>query len=321
MLETLLLVQGEIVPPPVKGDITFKTSGTTATTITTSQLGTGFTTQYSVDGGDFTPTGTSFVIPAGDHEVTLKLDVTTGTTLDMEIFKNVLMEVTDWEGFQLPNIQFNNCFNLTKLPDRLPVSITDMTRMLYGCASFNHAIGGWDTSNVVTMERMFYNCTAFNQDIGSWNTSNVTRTYQMFYNSTSFNQDIGSWNTSNVTVMGRMFHNCTSFNQDISDWDVSQVTNISYMFNGCMSFNQDIGQWNVSNVTRMDGMFNGCTNFNKDISAWNVSKVTNMSQMFYNCTSFNQDLSSMVFKSSVTRTNYDTGATAWLTAYRPKFTG
>lgn len=193
MLESLLLVQTSLL---VKGDITFRTSSASATTITTSGLGTGFTTEYSIDGAELVKAGTTFSIPAGEHEVTLKLDVMTGTVLDMLPFKDILTEVTDWEDFQLLNIQFYNCTKLTKVPDYLSPVITDMS-----------------------------------------------------------------------------------------------------------------------------SMFEGCTSFNQDISAWDVSKVTVISYMFQNCTSFNQDLSSMVFKSSVKRNYYDRGATAWNTAYRPKFTG
>lgn len=271
MLESLLYNQGKISFSFVKGDITFKTSSTASTTITTSGLGTGFTTEHSIDGNDLTATGASFVIPAGDHVVTLKLNVSTGTMLNMEPFKDILTEVIDWEDFQLRNIQFNDCAKLIKVPDHLPVVITDTTNMFRGCTAFNHDIGRWDTSNVTIMYRMFRYCGAFNQDIGNWDTSNVTDMRYMFNNCTSFNQDIGNWDVSKVTDMNYMLYNCKAFNQDISHWDVSNVTNISYMF--------------------------------------------------YDCTSFNQDLSSMIFKSSVKRDNYDTGASTWNVAYRPKFTG
>lgn len=192
MLESLLLTQGKIVPPPMKGDITFKTSGTSATSITTSELGSGFTTQYSIDGADFVTAGTTFSIPAGEHEVTLKLDVTTGTALNLAPFKGVLTEVIDWEGFQLSNIQFNNCTKLIKVPDYLPVAITNMTYMFYGCTSFNSDIGQWDTSKVTSMIAMFYGCSSFNQDISNWDVSKVTDMKFMFTGCKSFNQDLSS---------------------------------------------------------------------------------------------------------------------------------
>lgn len=294
MLESLLFTQGRLVPKD--NAITFKTSGSENTAITTSKLGSGFTTQYSIDGSALTPAGTSFNIPAGDHEVTLKFDVTTGTVLNMESFKDILTEVLDWEGFKLSCVRFNNCTKLTKVPDYLPVSITNMGSMFNKCSSFNQDIGNWDTSKVTSMNGTFYGCVIFNQPIGDWD-------------------------TGHVTDMGYMFYGCSSFNQDIGNWDTSKVTNMIATFQGCTNFNQDIGNWGTGNVTVMNNIFQGCTNFNQNISTWNVNQVTNISGMFYNCTSFNQDLSSMIFKSTVTRTNYDYGCTVWNAAYRPKFTG
>lgn len=318
MLESLLLVQTSLL---VKGDITFKTSGTSATSITTAYLGTGFTTEYSIDGSPLVKAGTSFVIPAGEHTVTLKLDVTTGTSLNLYLFAPILTEVLDWEGFQLPNVQFDRCTKLTKVPDYLPAAITDMKLMFNGCTSFNQDIGVWDMSNVTTLERMFYNATSFNGDIGGWNTSNVVTMSYVFYNCESFNQDIGNWDTSKATTTSSMFKGCTSFNQDIGRFDMSSVEFMTYMLQDCVAFNQDIGGWNTSSAKRMDGLLLGCAAFNQNISQWDVSKVTNISNILSGCTSFNQDLSSMVFKSSVKRDSYDAGATAWDLAYRPKFTG
>lgn len=271
MLESLLLAQGKVIPPPVKGDITFKTSGTSATTITTSALGSGFTTEYSIDGSDFVTAGNSFSIPVGDHEMTLKLTVTAGTTLTMTPFKDILMEVVDWEDFQLPNIRFMDCAKLTKVPDYLPTSIT-------------------------SMKNMFRNCSAFKQPLNTWDTGNVTDMYGVF-------------------------NGCSTFNQSLNNWNTSQVTDMRYMFTNCPEFDSSISEWDVSNVTIMTQMFQNCTAFNQDIGGWDVSKVVNILFMFQNCTSFNQDLSSMVFKSTVSRTGYDAGATAWDPAYRPKFTG
>lgn len=236
MLESLLLVQKS---PLVKGDITFKTSSASSTTITTSSLGTGFTVEYGIDEDPLTPAGDSFVIPAGEHDVTLKLIVTTGTSMDMAPFKDILTEVIDWEGFQLSNIQFRNCAKLTKVPEQLPASITDMGFMFQNCSAFNQDIGGWDVGSVTNMMAVFFNCISFNQDIGQWNTSNVTHAHYMF-------------------------QNCTSFNQDISDWDVGQMTNISYMFQDCTSFNQDLSSMVFkSNVAR--------AGYDAGATAWNAA--------------------------------------------------
>lgn len=192
MLESLLTVRDKAVSPLVKGDISFLTSSASTTTITTSGLGTGFTTEYSIDGSPLTPAGTSFIVPEGDHEVTLKITVTTGTMLSMVPFSDILMEVTDWEGFRLPNIRFNNCSKLTKVPDYLPSAITVMSYMFSGCTVFNQDISNWDVGKVIDMHGTFYNCKAFNQDISQWDVSRVTNMSYMFFGCTSFNRDLSS---------------------------------------------------------------------------------------------------------------------------------
>lgn len=319
MLETLMFKQGK--KSLGLDAIAFKTSSAGATTITTSQLGEGFTTEYSIDGGLFVQADASFSVPAGEHEVILKLNVTTDTSLILQPFKDIITEVTDWESSQLSNIRFTNCAKLTNVPAYLPAAITDLSYMFYDCSVFNQYIGNWDTSNVTNMNAMFDSCIAFNQDIGGWDTSNVTSMYFMFNACANFNQDIGGWDTGKVTNMNAMFNNCKVFNQYVGDWNTSNVTSMYFTFNGCSAFNQDIGNWDVGKVTNMSAMLQSCSSFNQNISNWNVSRVTDMSYMLQNCKAFNQDLSSMVFKSSVTRTSYDVGTTAWLSAYRPKFTG
>lgn len=108
---------------------------------------------------------------------------------------------------------------------------------------------------------------------------------------------------------------------NISLWDMTNITSLNSMFNACKAFNQPVNQWNVANVTDMNGVFNGAAAFNQTIKDWAVSQVTVISYLFNGASSFNKDLSSMIFKSNVTRTNYDTNAPAWNAAYRPKFTG
>lgn len=93
------------------------------------------------------------------------------------------------------------------------------------------------------------------------------------------------------------------------------------LFTNCVSFNQDLSMWDTSHITKMAMLFGGCDVYNKSIKNWNISKVTNIDFMFQNCVAYNQDLSTMVFKSTVSRSNYDANTFAWNAVYKPKFTG
>ena len=169
-------------------------------------------------------------------------------------------------------------------------SVTDMSSMFEGAASFNQQIGSWNTSNVTNMSRMFYDATSFNQPLGSWNTSNVTDMGCMFGQTVSFNQSLDSWDTSNVTDMGCIFEGAISFNQPIGSWDTSRVTYMQCMFEDAISFNQPLDSWDTSNVTIMNGMFKGALSFNQPIGNWDTSNVTDMSNMFWVAISFNQPI-------------------------------
>lgn len=142
---------------------------------------------------------------------------------------------------------FSGCNNLTVAPDELPSTVTTLDQAFTGCTSFNHNIGGWDTSNVQFTTQMFSGATSFNQNIGGWDTSNIEEMTQMFSGATSFNQDIGAWNTSSCRNMALMFFNATSFNQDIGGWDTSNVTSMTSMFESATAFNQDLSNWCVGN--------------------------------------------------------------------------
>jgi hypothetical protein len=50
--------------------------------------------------------------------------------------------------------------------------VTDMSS-LFGYSLFDHSIGNWDVSNVISMYNMFNNC-PFDQNIGNWDVGNVT---------------------------------------------------------------------------------------------------------------------------------------------------
>jgi surface protein len=186
---------------------------------------------------------------------------------------------------------FNNCANLTTVPDDIPSTVTSLTAMFASATSFNQNIGNWNLSNVTAIPSMFSGATSFNQNIGNWNTSNVTNMFAVFQNATSFNQNIGGWNTSNVTQMTDMFRGATAFNQNIGSWNTSKVTEMQGLFRGATSFNQNIGNWDVTSVWNMQFLFENATSFNQNIGNWEPSSATSMFNMFNGATNFNQNLS------------------------------
>ena len=206
-----------------------------------------------------------------------------------------LISVDSWGqlGFTSMYYAFANCLNLVSVPTTSDgmEAVTNMIYMFRWAWSFNHDIGGWDTSSVTSMTRMFFGAESFNQDIGGWDTSGVTDMGYMFGCANSFNQDIGGWDTSSVTDMRRMFYSAESFNQDIGGWDTSGVTDMNSMFRSASAFNQDIGNWDTSGVTDMGYMFYYASSFNQDIGGWDTSGVTDMDSMFRSAQSFNQDIS------------------------------
>lgn len=125
-----------------------------------------------------------------------------------------------------------------------------------------------------------------------------------------------------VNVEHIRFIGSSSLNDpNISQWDTSGLKSMYMMFASCSLFNQPVDNWKTPNVTDMGYLFSSCTKFNRTIASWNVSKVTAVDSMFANATIYNQDLSSMIFKASASRTGFADNTPAWLTQYKPKFTG
>ena len=136
--------------------------------------------------------------------------------------------------------------------------------------------------------------------------------------------DIKHWGTLFVpTSCNKMFEGCTNIGTitatDAADFDLSNVTDMSVMFEDATNFNGDISGFNTSNVTNMADMFAFATSFNIDISSWDVGSVTDMRFIFYNATSFNQDLSGWDTSSVTVSWDFDQGANAWQSNYKPIF--
>ena len=100
----------------------------------------------------------------------------------------------------------------------------------------------------------------------------------------------------------------------------SYWTTLESLFESCNQLNdENITKWNTSNITSMKSLFFGCSAFNQRITPWDVAHVTNIDNMFASCSTFNQDLRMWSFPADTSRNNYDNGATAWRSDYRPNF--
>lgn len=207
-----------------------------------------------------------------------------------------IVSVNDWsEMGRIGKLQFQGSAALTTVPNTSPKT-KDYSQMFLGCTVFNSDIRNWDVTHVSSTSNMFANCSEFNQPLNNWNVSNIKNIVGMFFKCSKFNQPLNNWSVGHITDMSSVFANCFAFNQPLNNWNVSKVTNMRNMFYGCLVFNQPLNNWNVSNVTVM-------------------------TMMFYASPKFNQNLSGLTFPlvTLANRSQYDTGATAWLTGNKPNF--
>ena len=172
---------------------------------------------------------------------------------------------------------FQYCSNLTTIPQLDTSNVTDMGAMFDGCSNLT-TIPLLDTSKVTDMGAMFWHCLELTS-IPQLDTSNVTDMSTMFnycFELTSIPQ----LDTSNVTDMSRMFSDCSKLTT-VPQLDTSKVTNMSYMFYSCKALSS-IPQLDTSKVTDMSYMFYYCSKLTS-IPQLDTSKVTNMSDMLYGC--------------------------------------
>jgi surface protein len=122
---------------------------------------------------------------------------------------------------------FQNCSNLTSVPNSIPITVLSLKWAFNSATSFNHSnIVSWNTVNITDMYGAFQNANQFNQPIGNWNTSNVTNMSHMFYITTStsnFDQNLGNWNVSKVAdfqnfLQGNTSMSLSNFNSLLTGW-------------------------------------------------------------------------------------------------------
>ena len=173
---------------------------------------------------------------------------------------------------------FNNCRNLTSLPDPFydTSNATNMSWMFWSCNLTS--VPNFDTSNVTDMSLMFSRCTSLTT-IPIFDTSNVTSMGYMFEGCRDLTT-VPNFDTSNVTNMNSMFQYCDNLTT-IPNFDTSNVTDMSWMFDTCGNLTT-VPNFDTSKVTTMSSMFDDCSNLTT-VPNFNTINVTNMSEMFSSC--------------------------------------
>lgn len=258
--------------------------------------------------------------------------------------------IFDWTTYPLSVLPLTGSTALVTVPGTFfPPSITDMSSMFSNCVNFAPQTMQWDTSRVTRMNSTFMNCsklacampwntgactdfaymfagcTVMNNGLNAWNMSNAVNLTGMLMNCKAYNQPMDTWNVSNVSSFQNMFYGCAAFNRSLNTWNVRKGTVFMNMFQGCVAYNQPMNNWrpgadNASGAIMIDGMFEGAILFNQTIAAWPFAIIQNMKRVFYGAAAFNQNLSTWIMKSNIDRTDFDTGATAWIAGNKPQFT-
>ena len=147
---------------------------------------------------------------------------------------NDLISFSDTSEVTNMSYMFNNCKNLTTIPQLDTSKVTTMSNMFRGCYHLT-TIPQLDTSNVKEMSYMCYDC------------HNLT-TISLY--------------TSKVTTMSLMFYNCYILKTiDITHMNITKSYNISSFASGCYSLTKLIIR-NMPTIPSINtNSFNNCYHF------------------------------------------------------------
>ena len=110
-----------------------------------------------------------------DYKVTVKGDIPSVDYRDRQ-GAGALKEVIHWgenTGTTNAAYAFHNAANLTNIPDNIPRTITNATKMFSGATQLNDTdVANWDVSNMKHLNHMFEN-TAINADLSGWDLTNA----------------------------------------------------------------------------------------------------------------------------------------------------
>ena len=168
---------------------------------------------------------------------------------------------------------FNNCRNITNIPNFDTSNCTNMSFSFNSCANLT-SIPNFDTSNVVNMSYAFSGCTNLTNlpNFNIINCTDMSYTFRYFSNKTA----IPNFDTSNVVNMGGMFSN--SHITSVPNFNMSNVKDTQYMFSYATNIT-NFPNFDLSNVVNMYGMFDFCLNCTS-FPNFNMAKARSLDRAF-----------------------------------------
>lgn len=175
---------------------------------------------------------------------------------------------------------FQNCANLTSIPDLSHIPLTNVTYMFDGCSNLENP-PALNTSQATSGDYMFRNCKKM-KNAPQIDTSRMA-SYNYMYNGCSSLENIPNHNWSGARNIQYVFQNCTSLKN--VDFKTTYGSCMAYsLFSGCTSLETaklSISPYNMSSI------FANCTSL-ESVELHNGSGGTfyseNAQNTFQNCT-------------------------------------
>lgn len=206
---------------------------------------------------------------------------------------------------------FTDIFNTT--------SVTDMTRMYQGCASWNVA-PLYSFQNVTTTSHKYFGCSAFNQVVNistplllgcermfegcveqaneiTMDTANV-QDFTGFLRQCRKLNSLVNIDTSSGTIFNDFQADNLIFNQPLT-YNLSNAVNTRFMFLRCRKLNQPLN-FTLNNLTNGTLMYSGCYELDQPVT-YDLPAIELAGGMYMDCRALNSTMT--VSSSSLTNTS------------------
>jgi surface protein len=117
-----------------------------------------------------------------------------------------ITKILQYGESKMKKLNFYGCSNLVDIPDKLPITVTDISWLFFSCQNFNKDLSKFITTQVTDMSFAFA-YSSFNNSLASFDTSNVKYFDCMFLKAFKFNQSLEHFS----------FENCYSSTNFITD--------------------------------------------------------------------------------------------------------